>query len=378
MKVYQIGITSFENKESKRELKGIGGIQGYILELTNFLISKNISIGFIGKIYNYKKNETIEYFQIQNEVTSTNKFLIKLFLKSLSIKLPKNAIIHAHRPDHLAAFSFFKNRSSVISLHGQQGKTVNDRKGKVVRTIYNSLEKYALNKAKAIIAVDDITKSYYLKMYPQYANKLVVIPTGVNTKLFKPLEKKGVRDKFQFSKSDKIIVYVGRIEPPKKIREIIEAFKILSDDDPSYKLVVVGDGVLLNEMKELSTNLKVDHKISFLGVRKRSELPELFNLANISVLYSINEGSPLSIKESLACGIPVVANCVGDVTKVIKNGYNGYLVEKESIAELASKMKIAIDNSLNLKENCINSIAPFTTDNVGKTVLDLYETLIKL
>lgn len=375
MKVYQIGITSFENKESKRELKGIGGIQGYILELTNFLISKNISIGFIGKIYNYKKNETIEYFQIQNEVTSTNKFLIKLFLKSLSIKLPKNAIIHAHRPDHLAAFSFFKNRSSVISLHGQQGKTVNDRKGKVVRTIYNSLEKYALNKAKAIIAVDDITKSYYLKMYPQYANKLVVIPTGVNTKLFKPLEKKGVRDKFQFSKSDKIIVYVGRIEPPKKIREIIEAFKILSDDDPSYKLVVVGDGVLLNEMKELSTNLKVDHKISFLGVRKRSELPELFNLANISVLYSINEGSPLSIKESLACGIPVVANCVGDVTKVIKNGYNGYLVEKESIAELASKMKIAIDNSLNLKENCINSIAPFTTDNVGKTVLDLYENI---
>ena len=375
MKVYQIGITSFENKESKRELKGIGGIQGYILELTNFLISKNVSIGFIGKIYNYKKNETIEYFQIQNEVTSTNKFLIKLFFKSLSIKLPKNAIIHAHRPDHLAAFSFFKNRSSVISLHGQQGKTVNDRKGKVVRTIYNSLEKYALNKAKAIIAVDDITKSYYLKMYPQYANKLVVIPTGVNTKLFKPLEKEGVRDKFQFSKSDKIIVYVGRIEPPKKIREIIEAFKILSDDDPFYKLVVVGDGVLLTEMKELSTNLKVDHKISFLGVRKRSELPELFNLANISVLYSINEGSPLSIKESLACGIPVVANCVGDVTKVIKNGYNGYLVEKESIAELASKMKIAIDNSLNLKENCINSIDPFTTDNVGKTVLDLYENI---
>lgn len=377
MKIYQIGVTSFENKNTERELKAIGGISGYILELINFLISKNIALGFIGKIYNFNKTEGIEYYQIQNEITSTNKFLISLFVKSIFIKIPKNSIIHAHRPDHFAAFMLLKKRTSIVSLHGQQAKTVNDRKGIFVRTIYNTLEKYALNKTNAIVAVDDITKKYYLKRYPKLEEKVFVIPTGVNTDIFKPLNKEEIRSKFSFSKTDKIIVYVGRIEPPKKIEHIIRAFEILSSTDKSYKLVVIGDGVLLPEMRMLSSRLNLDDSITFFGVRKRSELPELFNLGDISVLYSKNEGSPLSIKESLACGIPVVANCVGDVTKVIKNNYNGFLVEKESIAELALKMKFAIEESLSLKANCVKSIAFFTTEKVSQTILDLYKKIQK-
>ncbi len=376
MKVYHIGMISFENKNAERELKAIGGIQGYIIELINFLLAKDISVGFIGKIYNFSKINNFKYHQIQNEVTSTNKFLIILFLKSFFIRLPKNTVIHAHRPDHFTAFAFMKNRASVISLHGQQAKTVNDRKGKIVRVIYNSLEKIALKKTNAIVAVDDITKDYYLKLYPQYKQKIHVIPTGVNIKDFRSLDKYKARNKFGFSKDDKIILYVGRIEPPKKIKEIVKAFEILFNDDKTYKLILVGDGVLMNETKELTSRLKLDKGITFLGIRKRSELPEIFNMADISVLYSNNEGSPLSIKESLACGVPVVANCVGDISLVIKNGYNGYLVEQESIKQLALKMELAVKNAPFIKQNCIDSIQNYTTEKVSQKVIDLYKELL--
>ncbi len=376
MKAYHIGVISFENKNSERELKAIGGIQGYILELINFLLSKDISVGFIGKVYNFRKTKGLKYYQIQNNVTSTNKFLIQLFLRSFFIKLSKDTIIHAHRPDHFAAFTFLKNRFSVISLHGQQARTVNDRKGKAVRTIYNYLEKFALKKTNAIIAVDEITKNYYLKLYPKYKEKIYVIPTGVNVSSFKPDDKHKVRDKFGFSKIDKIILYVGRIEPPKKIEEIIKAFDILFKNDQTYKLILVGDGVLMNEIKELANRLKLNKAITFFGIRKRSELPEIFNLADISVLYSNNEGSPLSIKESLACGIPVVANCVGDISIVVKNGYNGYLVEQESIDQLALKMEEAVNNASKLKQNCIDSVQDFTIEKVNQDVIDLYKKVL--
>ncbi len=376
MNIFHIGVISFEAKGAKRELKAIGGIQGYILELIDFSLVKNLSIGFIGKVYNYHKKENFTYVEIQEKLSSTNKFLIYLFLKSFFIKLPKKAIIHAHRPDHYAAFTFFKRRPSVLTIHGQQARTVGDRKGKIIRTIYNFLERIALKKVNAMVAVDEITKEFYLKLYPQYNDKLYVIPTGVNTATFKPIDKHSIRKEMGFSNADKIILYVGRVEPPKKVDDIIRALKILIAQDNSYKLVIVGAGVQLEEMKELSKQQLVDKNISFLGLRKREELPNIFGMSDISVLYSNNEGSPLSIKESLACGTPVVANCVGDVKLVIKNDYNGYLVEKESVEELALKMKQAVDKSSELKQNCLNSIQNFTTEKVNLQMINLYKSLL--
>ncbi|MDY7394085.1 glycosyltransferase family 4 protein [Aureibaculum sp. 2210JD6-5] len=376
MKIYHIGVISFETKETKRELKAIGGIQGYIIELINFSLQKKISIGFVGKVYNFSKTEGFEYLEILKNVTSTNKFLIILFFKSFFIKLPKQSIIHAHRPDHFAAFTFFKNKPSIVTLHGQTARIINDRKGKLIRIIYNFLERFALKKANAILPVDEITKAYYLKLYPQFKNKLHVIPTGVNNEIFKPLDKQKAREKFGFLKTDKIILYVGRLEPPKKIEEIVKSLEILLKENLEYKLIFVGDGILLNEIKQLTTRLQLDSYITFLGIRKRNELPEIFNLADVSVLYSRNEGSPLSVKESLACGIPVVANCVGDIPLVIKNGHNGYLVENDSIDELAKKLELAIKKSAKLKQNCIDSIQHYTTEKVNQKVINIYKKIL--
>ena len=153
------------------------------------------------------------------------------------------------------------------------------------------MERYALKKVKIILATDKITQDFYNRLYPQYSRKIKIIPTGVNLEYFKPMDKIYLRKKTGLHETDKIILYIGRIEPPKKVDEIIKAFKILYQKNMNFKLLIVGDGTQLNEMKQLVQELNLNKSVTFMGYRKRDELPEIINYADISVLYSGNEGS---------------------------------------------------------------------------------------
>lgn len=378
MRICHIGVVSFESKVNAREPKAIGGIPGYIYDLITYSLSINLAVIFVGKIYNFEKRNSFIYHQIQNQLSSTNNFLLHLFFKSIFIGLTKDTLIHAHRPDHLAAFILTKKNPSVITLHGQQARTINIRKGIIIRTIYNILEKYALKRATYLIAVDNKTKDFYSTLYPSFYKKIITIPTGVDTNLFKPLDKLLQREKLKLNSNDNIILYVGRIEPPKRIKEMIEAFEIVLKKSTNYKLILVGDGTQLNAIRDIVIKIKLSEAILFWGVRSKSELPSIYNAADITVLYSGNEGSPLSVKESLACGVPVVANDVGDISDIIIDGMNGYIVKKETPAALADCLLKCIGKSLEMKEDCINSITNFKTEKVSAKVIDLYKKALNV
>ena len=90
-------------------------------------LERNADVGLIGKIYNYYPRRNLIYIETQAKITSTISFLRSLLVHSFSLKIPKDAIIHAHRPDHLAVFSLFRRNKCVLTLHGQQSKTVKAR-----------------------------------------------------------------------------------------------------------------------------------------------------------------------------------------------------------------------------------------------------------
>jgi len=375
MKVYHIGTISCETNQSGRELKAIGGISGYIKDLIDYSLINNIKIGLIGKIFNYEELAGIDYIKIQDKISSTNRFLVNLTLKSITSRIPQDVIIHAHRPDHLAAFYFFSRRKSIVTLHGQQARTVSIRKNGLTRLIYRALENYSFKKALALIAVDSITNNYYSNLYPRYKHKILKISTGVNTELFKPMDKSPCREELGFKASDKIVVYVGRVEPPKRLDIIIKAFEKLVSKDTTYKLAIVGDGVSMNGIKKMVEDLVLNENVYFMGVRKRIELPKIFCAADISVLISDNEGSPLSVKESLACGVPVVANDVGDISEIVKSQHNGFIVNPNDLDEIVQKLAFAVSNSSAMKSACLESVKDFSIETVNHKVLQLYNTV---
>ena len=374
MKIYHIGITSFELDSSKRELKSIGGIGSYISDVIGYLIKNDINVGFIGKVFNNKNIESIEYIETQKKVTTTISFLFSLFIKSIFLRLPNDAILHAHRADHLAPLLFFNNRKSIITLHGQQVRTINIRKNFIIRFIYSQLEKFSMKRADAILAVDIITKKLYCKKYPLLVNKIHICPTAIDTNIFyKQTITNDDRMKNRINIEDKVVFYVGRIEAPKRIDIILKSFKLLINKNINYKLIFIGDGVLKRKMEQVSKELGINNNVTFLGIRNRLELPFYYSLADVTILISDNEGSPLSIKESLACGTPVIANDVGDISEIINNSFNGYIVDKDNIEQISEKLFNVINISKDLADNCIESVKKYKPDIIFENLFNIYK-----
>lgn len=162
-----------------------------------------------------------------------------------------------------------------------------------------------------------VTKSVF-KFIPK--NKLVYIPNGVDTNLFKPMYEK---------RNGKIIIFsVGRLEKQKNYINLIKALK-----NVNIKLVLIGQGSLKKDLIYLAKKEKIELKL--IENVPHIDLPKYYRLADIFILPSIEEGFSKVLIEAMACGLPVICSKVGGANEVIKDGKNGIFcqVTKDSIRE---------------------------------------------
>jgi len=176
-----------------------------------------------------------------------------------------------------------------------------------------------------------IITSKYLKKYVD-PKKVIIIQNGVDVHLFKPHRKK-----------NKNIVFVGRLVKQKNVSTIIESLKDLNE----FKLIIAGDGPQRKNLENLSKIFKVN--VKFLGVIEYNRLPKVYNMAQVFILSSLREGNPKSLLEAMACGcVPIGADVEG-INNIIKNNYNGLLVETDP--KSLKKAIIKLFNTPKLIEN---------------------------
>ncbi len=114
-----------------------------------------------------------------------------------------------------------------------------------------------------------------------------------------------------------IVGFVGNLRPIKNVLVLPAIFKIVQDRLGDVGFVIVGDGELSSEMKQLVDRLGVKN-VSFMGDKlTRDEIPKIMNCFDLLVLPSINEGLPLVTLEALACGVSVVGSRVGGISESI-------------------------------------------------------------
>ena len=174
----------------------------------------------------------------------------------------------------------------------------------------------------------------------------VVMPNGVDTERFKPLDKNESKKRLNFSREEKIVVFVAN--PSRK--------------EKNYKLAE--DSVALTKTK----NVKL---IPVFNV-PNNKIPIYLNASDVLILTSKYEGSVNVVKEAMACNTPIVSTDVGDVKKNIEGLTNCYLSESNS-KQLAQKIDIALSDSnrSNGREQIFNM--NLDSVSVARKLIKMYE-----
>ena len=184
--------------------------------------------------------------------------------------------------------------------------------------------------------------------------KVVVIPSAVNTNVFRPISQAEARRHIGLPQDEKIIVYVGRILPRKDIRNIVRALALLPDNNvnaPVTLMIVGGETVEpdpvatpeIGELQRLASELGILHRVRFIGKRQANELRYYYSAGDVVVTTPWYEPFGLTPLEAMACARPVIGSSVGGLTFTISDGETGFLVPPRNPQSLAERLHFLLN-----------------------------------
>lgn len=173
--------------------------------------------------------------------------------------------------------------------------------------------------------------------------KLGIIPFGVDTEFFKPIQVQKDLETFQ-------ILAVGYLIERKGFEYLIKAMKEVLIKHNNVKLNIVGSGPLEGRLKNLIIKLKLENHIQILNNVPDEKLLELYNSSDLFVLPSIvdsqgnTEGLGVVLLEAMACGLPVIGSDIGGIPDIIHDGETGILVSEKNSMDISKAIMKLIEN----------------------------------
>jgi teichuronic acid biosynthesis glycosyltransferase TuaC len=181
-------------------------------------------------------------------------------------------------------------------------------------------------------------------------SKSHIIPCGIDFSLFKPVPWEQARNELNLPHDKKLVLFAGEYFRPIKRFDIIqESIRLLKEKDPDVDLVLVSKKPL-------------------------SVVPKYMSACDVLVLVSDGEGSPMVIKEAMACNLPIVSVPAGDVPEVIADTAGCYLCSQDP-EDVARKLELALKRGQ--RTNGREKIANMEIGAISRKIISLYEELLQ-
>lgn len=292
----------------------------------------------------------------------------------------KPDVFHGHWaiPGGFIAFILSKifRKRFIVSVHG--GEITFLKKINFLRKIVV----YSLNKSSLVVANSSYTKNRLISIGVK-DEKIVIIKVPPNFVSKVQDREFLIQYKNKFTDpSNKIILFVGRLVEPKGAEYLIRS--ISCTKNKNIHLIIAGDGVLLGHLKELTSSLGLEKKVTFFGWANHEDISKLHGISDIFVVPSVDtlqdnaEGLGLVIPEAMASGLPVIATSVGGIVDIIKHEVNGLLVNQKDPKSIAEAIdRIISDKELEeqIIENSKDTVQEFLPMNIAKKYFDIFQDL---
>jgi D-inositol-3-phosphate glycosyltransferase len=240
-----------------------------------------------------------------------------------------------------------------------------------------------------IIAATPAERSQLEFLYQAPSRKISIIPPGVDTSQFYPIPPDEAKAAVDLPASDRLILFVGRIEPLKGLETLIRSIAVLRDRgllaEHPHDLAIIGgdpnaDPLTINaemaRLKTLSHDLNLNDLVIFLGKRGQDTLSYYYSAAEVLVMPSHYESFGMVALEAMACGTPVIASQVGGLAFLVQDGVNGLVVPDDDPNLLADRLELIIRQP-ELREKLGRQAAAYAQqyawEKIAQRILAVYE-----
>jgi len=306
----------------------------------------------------------VEYYR-SNQATRRSSLTLNEYVEVFAQELERQGreqrvrLIHAasNYPNGLAA-SIAARRLGVPSVYEVRGLWEVTRMSRQKNWEHSDYCKYmakmeaeACRHADHVITITEALKELMVQRGVD-PRKISVVPNCVHVDLFTPSDKRDSEfaTALNIAPSDVVIGYVGSIVNYEGLYDLLRAGRRLLDNEmTNFKILVVGDGAVLDGLKGLAASLDLMRNVIFTGRVPHSLVNRYYSLVDITPFprepFLVCEiVSPLKPFEALACGKAVVVSSCAALTEIIEDGANGIVFEKGDFGDLADKLALLISD----------------------------------
>ena len=374
----------------------IGGPFSVVKELLLKLNQLGISVRVLSPLpSNYKKENLRFIKELPFEVEYIKEQLPRFIIPSFSLKFAQRIkelskeydLIHLSGIfDFYSILVFWNKVKFIYSSHGSFMKEAYSmiKFKKIKKDLYmKTIGKKILEKAALIHLLTLEEKKHFLEFYPEFKDKIRVIPNGIDLSQFDiSLDKSDLIKKYPQLKNKKIILFLGRINWIKGLDILIPAFARLYKENKNYHLLIAGkddgDGYE-KKVRQWVNEYDLNDAVTFTGLLTGKDKLMAFYGSDVFVLPSYSENFGVAIIEAMACGVPVVvSDKVGIVEEI--NKYNAGIIVKTNINDLYNSIKEVVLNPDKSKKMTLNAkkmvYELFDINNIADKMIEMYKEVI--
>ena len=289
-------------------------------------------------------------------------------------------IVHSHTPRTIfdVWLAMGKNgRNGVYHLATKHLLTTpRDRKNGLAYTFADLLSLYLPDNTIAVSK----TMAERIVSIPGIDNKkITALPNGIPCEEYhQPLLRDIFRKDLGITPDQVLIGFSGRISKVKRLDLLLKAFQNIHDRFPRARLVLAGEGELLEYLQGMARSLGLTDSVIWLGYCK--DIPGFLSAIDIYVQPSVNEGLSLSILEAMAAEKPVISTRVGSASEIIQDGISGILIPPNSSVEIEKALIQAIEQPkerIRLASNARNFVQQeYNIESMVQRYYQIYHQLV--
>lgn len=326
------------------ETLGTGGLENVVYNIATGLNPDIFDVKVVCRIDGGDTAKRVKKAGIPIEILNKRKLNVFEIINLINkITNNKNTILHCHGLFTLSSESIVGRITGIKTIFIHIHNLVEPL------SLYQRLKLMILKRsAYKFIAVSKKVEDSLLQ---NSIKNVSTIHNGIDIKNYKFISQ-AEHDHYGFPAENFVLGMIGRIVKRKGFDCFIQFIK----NTPNTSGIIVGEGPYENRVKKMINSQNLGDRIRCIPFQSQDMLPSIYSTIDALFLFSEKEGLPLSILEAQSTGVPYIGNSVGGIGEIVKDGYNGFILEDSDI----DKFRDAIRN--------INGNPTFYRNNSRRTV----------